>query len=334
MPPDIPTLDQAGVPQVSREFLDLAQMKPLRTRVSPIDRSMSREQAAEFEAGRQAAPGLPSMPVEGSEAPVPELPPAAPSQAPGVTTPLPPSIPAVPVPGAPPIQPQDTSPIRKRIGKLYGQLRTAQEETVALAERAQRAEARLAELFAGGPHPFTNQYGSYPSVPSPSPANAVYPPESSPSPDGQQFVSRAEFQAALAAQARVLAEQNQLLNAHGISRREAELDFPDVFADPELKESADTIWAHDALLQRDPHGPYKAAALARGLRDRGSAAGGTAPTAERKAQLAGVGSINAEGPGQPVNDRATRYVQALAYATRTGRLEDFARARRIQVGAE
>jgi len=51
----------------------------------------------------------------------------------------------------------------------------------------------------------------------------------------------------------------------------------------------------------------------------------------RKSALSGVGPSVAEGNGPP-GDRESRYRAAMAYARQTQRMEDFQRARLIQLG--
>ena len=319
---DLPNPEQAGLEQSSAEFIDLAAMPPIRQRVSPADLAMGRDQAAAYVAGQLPAPG-----VEGPPPPLPPvpLPPTAPQQpAPPVATT------AIPNPTGPDIRPADSDSIRRRIGRLYGQWKSEQERAADLEARLQRTEAALNAIQAP-PRPFTNQFAQFPPQ-APAPATPGVPSESSPG-TPSDYVSRTELLAALRAHSEMIAEQTRTASAQSLARREAEADFPDVFADPDLKEAAERIYASDPFLRSDPNGPYKAAAMARGLRDPGAPAGGPAPTAERKAQLAGIGISIPQGTQQP-NERELRFRQALAYANRTGRLTDYARARRIQMGAE
>lgn len=316
--------DQSGLEQTSVEFMDVAAMPPLRQRTSPADMAMNREQAAAYVAGQLPAPGMEGPPPPLAPPPAPPAPPVPPVPA---TTPIPQAT-------GPDVRPQDADSVKRRIGKLYGQWKSEQERAADLEGRLQRAEAAL-NAIQSPPRPFSNQFGQYPPAPALAPATPGMQPESSPG-QPSDYVSRTELLAALRAHSELIAEQTRNASAQATARREAEADFPDVFADPDLKEAADRIYASDPFLKADPNGPYKAAAMARGLRDpfAGAPAGGPAPTAERKAQLAGIGvSIPQGAPSQP-NERELRFREALAYARRTGRLSDYARARRIQMGAE
>lgn len=313
--PDILAREGEGLDQPSKEYLDLAAMPMLRERTSPADQAMNREQAAAYQAGQINSPA-----ANREAAQAPPVPQARPQPAaePVITA------------STPPIQPQDAPSVQKRINKLYGQKKAAEEVALANAERARIAEERLAQFQQFQP-PQALQPPAYQNYPQP-----VNPYAPQPETPADQTVSRAELQAALNAHGQFITNQMRLTNSHLISRREAESDFPDVFSNSELREAADQIWAADPYLQSDPQGPYKAAALARGLRASEIAASGSVPTAALKAQLAGIGPSVPDGSGAPsqASDRAARYNDAIRRAALTGRTADFARARRIQMGIE
>lgn len=322
----------SGIMPVDKEELDLSSIPITRRRVSPADRAMTRDQASAYQAGAMSAPGTVPMDDGGpnpdfSQPPLPLYEPGPPGTQPQPVQPQQP-----PQYQQPPVGPQDTEPVRRRINKLYGQWKGAEERAVSFEDRALRAEARLAELTQPQMPPMP-QY--QPPPPAPRPQN---PYESAASPvEGQpplaDFVPRAELQNLLYAQTRFLMEQQQIRDAQLRARAEAETDFPDVFANPELRDQYDLVMQKDQFLQRDPQGPYKAAALARGLNPSQVPPGGYAPTAARKAQVAGLGATIPSGNQQSqLSERQARYNQAIQHARRTGDLADFARARRIQMG--
>ena len=150
------------------------------------------------------------------------------------------------------------------------------------------------------------------------------------------YVSRAEINTLLARQQQEMAAHSALQQAHIVARLEAERDFPNVFNDPELRSAANEIWERDPYLRNDPRGPVKAAALAQALSVGASpSAQNPAAVLQRKAALSGVGpSIPSGSEASQQNDAAARYNQAMQRARYTQRIEDFSRARRIQLGLE
>lgn len=313
-------MEAAGVQQPSTEFLDLSALTPTKQRISPVDRAMTPQQARDFQSGMITPPPASLSDLDHAI----EMPNRGPAPE-GAPAPMP--DPAVPAPNAD-IRASDSDNVRRRIGRVYGQWKTEQEKNASLEARLQATEQQLSQ---------------YRAAPAPAPAPQQYQQQQPPqqgydsygvtqTPQPELPVSRAEFAQALQEQARFLSSQMQLAHAHTVSRRDAEMDFPDVFSNPELKEAAAHIYQSEPFLQRDPFGPYKAAALARGMAPDNPPAGGPVPTAARKAQLSGFGSSSAEGAAQPVNDQSARYYQALTHAKRTGRTEDYSRARQIQMG--
>jgi len=310
----LPSDSAMGIDTTRSEFVDLNSLPVIRNRISPADRSMTKEQAASYQKGEIGAP----------EAPPPQDAPLYPQQpAPAAPAPSPAAGPApagtLPVPGAPPVYPQDTSNVRKRIGKLFGQVKT-------LEEQLRETQAALGEARA-------HYQPTGPPPPPPAPQNpySFQEPQAPP-----QNLSRGEFMELLHQQTRFLLEQQQIAVGQQGSRQEAERDFPDVYADPELRETTEHIFRSDPALRGDPHGPYKAALMARGAAADpfSRPAPGPGQVDFRKVQAAGVGPSIPEGSAQPVPTRETRYAEAMERFRRTGRMEDAALARRIQMGPE
>jgi len=223
-------------------------------------------------------------------------------------------------PPAAPTSPQDTPRVQDRINKLWGEKRSAE-------ERAEELERKLAEALAQN-RPQFSQVGN------PALSNDPFGSGSGSDSAPAGYISREEFQRELNRQTQDLLRHQALTQAHTVSRSEAQRDFPDVFASPDLEAAANRIWSEDKALREDPHGPYKAAALARGL---GASFGGSAQRSGsvsaslRKEELTGVGASVPEGSGN-ADDRAARYQEAMARARRSGREEDAIRARLIAQG--
>jgi hypothetical protein len=289
---------------VDHEVLDLGKAEVLQRRVSPIDAAQILGNSA---LGLDAAP----------PAPLPAAPP--PPMDPTLQVPTPPTSDAYP------------ARVNDRINKLYGQKREAE-------EKAQQYEAILAEqnrkldMLMGmqqrQPNPWTNQYGQSEHQPS----SGFIPAQSNPPPAGTP-VSREEIQALLGAERQAFAQSMQLQHAHSASRDDAARDFPEVFSDQNLRQAAERIWASDPYLQKDPQGPYKAAALARGLsvNEQRAAIAQAVATDVRKTALTAMGPSVPDGTGQGPSQQQ-RYEQALARAKYTQEMSDFVLARKIQLG--
>lgn len=320
------------------EVLDLDNAEVLRTRVAAVDKSMTPAQAAAYQRGELAA-GDAGRPVAETAANA-----AAPTYVTGVGQPAvgadgqpvqvaPPQVaPAIPSPQlapAAPAQPAVSPRAQDRINDLFGRARGA-EDTVAqlkaenerLREAALRPSAVLPDVSAAAPlaptYPQGQDYGQ--------PAGAV---EEAP-------ITRAELASILTQQTQNLAGVLGTRDAQAASTREAEALYPQVYADPTMRESARQIWEADPALQRDPRGPEKAALLTLGLHASQAASELPASADARKQVLSGAGAtVPAGNESVPeTGDRAVRYNQALAHARATGRTSDFARARRIQTGQE
>jgi hypothetical protein len=296
---------------------NLSDLPPIKTRIPRLDRSYDTLQQAV--AAVRGGDELDSVAVDVEPAPVDAgPPPAAPA--------IPSSAPAVEAP----VTPRDTPRVRDRIAQLWGQKRDAEERAAAL-------EARLAALERTPPPIYPS-----PPVDWPAPgANPPYPEPSAPTPFGQApplphagYVSRAELAALLAQQRQETRLMNELGTAQIASRLEAERDFRDVFENPELRAAAADVWERDRSLQTDPRGPWKAAAIVRGLSATSPAAPGSPAPDARKQALAGTGPTVPAGGTSASPDRAARYNAALRQARQSQRPEDFARARRIQLGQE
>ena len=320
--PEMISPSAAGIP-VEQGIVDLNSLPVMKARPTPsADRTVDK---ATGEALLRSGYGLVSDGSQGAlslPAPVSYEPTAQPAA-------LPPAQQAIPFPATQPdlLRPNDPPRFQDRINQLYGQKKEAEERAAQLEARLSDTLARLESRFQPAPQnqPYTNQYNQFPS----NQPQAQTPPAA-------DSVSRAELFAALEQQRQVLASQSALMQAHTVSRLEAERTFPEVFRNPSVKQAADEIWARDRTLQGDPRGPEKAAAQALGL----FYASGSAPApvqvpqAVRKENLSGLGPTVAEGSPQPQNQTQQRYDQAMTYAKTTGRLEDFARARRVQLGLE
>jgi len=248
----------------------------------------------------------------------------APAQAPAANA-------AVPIAAAgPEIRPNDPPRFQERINSLYGAKKSAEERAEALERQLQDVLSRLESRPSPQTQaPFTNQYASSPGFQTP--ANSFDPAQGNPSVAG---ISRDEVVRLLNEQRQVFAAESSLRNAHIVSRMEAERQFPDVFRDPNIKQIADEIWDRDRTLQFDPHGPEKAALLARGIAYSPGpfSQSATAPASVRKEQISAVGASVPEGSGTP-DTLAAQYHAAMERARLTQRPDDFAEARRIQLQA-
>ena len=310
---DVPNIAAESTPE--KEFLDFNTVQVLRERVSPVDRSYSK---ADLDSGMIGRPG-----------PARDLPAPAAVEAPPAAAPLPtPPAAAVVVPVAPAAPTSDTYPARvnDRINKLWGQKQAAVEQVPALqdqlADQARGLDALTARETARPQAPYTNQYGS----------SGLDPSQGNPPPADLVSQLRAEMQVALQEQGRGIAEFLALQTQHTAARAEAERDFPDVFGRPEVRAAYDQIWSSDPYLQRDPNGPVKAAALARGFMNPDPRSTPAQPSADvQKQVLAGIGASVPQG-SVPANAQEQRYREAMAIAASTQRPADFVRARMIMAG--
>lgn len=307
--------------------LDLNTAPVLRRRTSVVDpgASYSKEQ---FDALQKLDPALvvaqPTAPAEPPPAPMSALPPASPPSAPAAANPAPTVAPTA-------VLPPDTSRVQDRINQLYGRTKTAEERAAELETKLSDLQRRLDESYRSPPsapsyypqaQPAYTPYGY-----APEPVAAPLPPAAS------DTVTKAELLRILQAQRQEMADNIAIANAHSVARLEAEREFPDVYANPELRATASEIWQRDPLLQRDPLGVKKAALMARGLsvQDVRAQAAASASQSVRKEALAGIGSSVPEGTAQAV-DPAQRLSQALTHARNTGRIEDFVQADLIRRG--
>lgn len=300
----------SGLTPPTREFLDFRDVKFTKEPKKLVDKDYLTPEAAKLQGvvAKDENPTVPMPAVPGEPVlPLPSVSQAAP-QAPGL-----PSLPAANAPALP--GGQDL--IQARLSKVYGAT-SGSDRFSELEARFENALQRLEGRITG-----QAQAAAY----QPSAFNAQEP--------SGEFVSKAELQRILDAQARQLGDAVGLQQSHILSRMEAERDFPDVFQSPAAKEAVDRIWAADRNLRQDANGPYKAAMMARGLAIHGNPlpAGGGASATEVKAMLSGLGSTVAQG-NAPAEDRAARYQKALERYRETGKSEDFVRARRIALNIE
>lgn len=221
----------------------------------------------------------------------------------------------------PPVQPGDTERVQKRINRLFGQMKSAQEANDAYATRVSQLEDQIAQLQAQRQQPSYNpDYQNY----QPGPAE-----QAQSQPDGQ-FVSRAELNRMFGQMTQAFQQANQLAAAQRASRVEAESEFAQEFADPGFRQHTEAALAR--MFAQDPDGPYKAAVFTRGLLAdaRTQAPAQTAADAARKQSMSSFPSVP-EGNGQS-DDQIALYQQALAHAQRTGNHADYAVALQILQG--
>jgi hypothetical protein len=278
----------------------------------------------------QQAATVEAAPAGGAPPPVPEPPVGQPAAQPGAPAPAatPPqvttTIPTETVVGAP-TGPADSEPVQKRINRLYGQRRAAEEQNDGLKNEIEQLKQQLAQLNAPGSNPLA-QHPQNPYTPQ----SAGYQQD----PPGGDYISRAELQQTLSAMALNQSRLTALANAHSVSRIEAERQYPEVYNDPTLRHTADQIFASDPALQQDPNGPEKAALMSLGMhRTSGDVAGTVTPSPEaRKQGMSGAPTdptAPATAPAGEVNPVAM-YQQALARANYTGSIDDMAIARMWQ----
>lgn len=323
----------SGLKPQDREFLDLRTVTQIKNPGAQGRSLLTKEETGAIRAAQAAAPptnGAPASSLAGLPQ-VPSLP------TPGVVPPMiesPAQLPS-PVQGAP--QPMQAPNYLSRMQKLYGPQGQANAAAAAsearLTSLIQRLEARLSpesipqqvsQPAQPASYGYSGGYGSPEPAANPQAANGA-----------GAFVTRADLLNVLSQHTQLLAQRSALENAHIVSRREAELDFPDMFADPNLRDLSNQVLLQDKFLQQDPHGPYKAVAFARGLvyggnQSSSGAALGPSVT-QRKEMAAGIGASVPEGAVQSP-DQAARYHAARERAAASGRPEDAVQMRLIQLG--
>jgi len=319
----------AGLQPADKEFLNLRDAIVLKEPKLPSEHALRREQLVQSQTQTPPTPPPPRSPAEhvtprftDKEAQSPVA-----GNRPVDTVVVPQE--------APPISPKDTPRVQDRINKLYGKMKSAE-------ERAQDAETRLAEMMNRLEARYQNPQGP-PSQQNPNFHHFGFPsaqPQSfEPTPisshdagiDQQPFVSRQELANLMAQQTQMLLAQNEAIQARTASQVEAEREYPDVYTNPELREATEQILRNDPYLRQDPKGPLKAAAMVRGMYAGVFPSESGLPTTARKEAASSLGPSVPEGQSQP-DDRAARYQAALNRAAQTQRPEDFALARRIQLG--
>jgi hypothetical protein len=314
--------NDAGLAPADTQQLDLSKATYLRRRTPLVEQhfTSTREEAVR---SMGVAPQVVSPEVTQIDEPIMAPPPADAAL----------TIPQAPPASQPPVDAAYPRRVNERINKLYGERQEAREYAAGLEAKLEDQRRRIDALQGGmqpaqpqpqqPQFPYTNQYGS--TGPGTPPDGAL--------PAGA--ISRAELQAILANERQVIADIFKTSTSHTAARTEAERDFPEIFNDPGMRAEYNRIWQSDPHLQRDPMGPYKAAALVRGLTasETRAAAAQAAVADVRKTALAGVGLSVPEGSGQPIN-QDLRYRQAIAIASRTDDPMDWARANRIRNGLE
>lgn len=219
---------------------------------------------------------------------------------------------------AAPVQPTDSERVQSRINRLYGQMKTAQEQSDLLVEQNRQLRDELLRLRnAPQPGP-TAQQPTYTF-------ENFGAPQQPPAPDAG-YLSRAEAQRLVAETMQAFQQQLNFNNAQIASRAEAEREFATDFQRPGFREAYDTVLARDAALQRDPNGAFKAALLARGMLADTISSGAAPPAADvRKQALSGVGPSIPEGNSQP-NSAYAEYRRLFDRARQTGSQTDYAAA--------
>ena len=301
----------------STQSLSLQDAPIIRERVANVDKQLyTPEQAAKLRMTQDilASAMPPATPSQGIGPTPPSAYTPAPTPVPGVATALPPPA----APATPPPAP-GTDRVSERIARLFGERESERTRADALASQLADLNRKFDTLVTreqARTNPTQNIY-------------EVGAPQGTSRPADN--ISRAELQTLLDDQARSLASQFAVAQRQQASNLEAERDFPEVYSDPATRQVADRIWSSRPELQRDPNGPYLAAALARGLVLDPRSTPASAGLDPRKSNLAGVGVSVADGTGS-ANNRASLYEAALAHARHTQRPTDFVKADLIRQG--
>jgi hypothetical protein len=322
----------------SKEFIDLDQATVLKEPRDLTRHLMNKAEAASYQSGQLAVEnanpsrshlkliddGTPPVPQpQPAPQPIPQaqpqpqvLPPAQPQQVQGPSPAL--VSPQAPPAPAAPVVPTDSERVQRRINRLYGQMKSAQEERDVYADRINQLEQQVNVLS----QPAQTQYQLD--------QGAALPTGTPPAGD---YVSRQELNQMFGQLTQAIQRRDALSTSQHASRAAVEQDFAQQLQDPNFRQTYETILAQDASLAADPNGPEKAALQARGmLADFSAPTGNPADAARRQALSPGVGPSVPEGaPAQP-DDRVTRYNQAIARAAQTNRDEDFVRALMIKNG--
>lgn len=302
----------------SSQSLNLQDAPIIRERVANVDKPMyTLEQAAKLQATQQLLESVtaPAAPSTGIGPTPPSAYTPAPTPVPGVAV----STPAPAAPAAPAAAPA-ADRVSERIARLFGERESERSRADALAAQLADTTRKLDSLLA------REQTRTTP------PTQNIYEvgaPQGTSRPADN--ISRAELQTLLDEQAARLATQFSVAQRQQASNLEAERDFPEVYSDPATRQVADRIWSSRPELQRDPNGPYLAAALARGLVLDPRSTPASAGLDPRKSNLSGVGVSVADGTGS-ANNRAQLYEAALAHARHTQRPSDFVKADLIRQG--
>jgi hypothetical protein len=312
---------------------DLNELPVLKEGLNITDKLMTKSEAEAFQAGSLHREPVRAhiRPIEGQELAQAV---AQPQRIEPTGTAPPPAAALPPQPTAalvtqhelppPPVQPQDSQPVQKRINQLYGQMKSAQEERDQYADHAARLESRIAQL----------EHTAVPAAPTYEIEQPQFGPgtPATPAPAGE-YLSRGEFKQTMSELVQAIGRQNQLADSQRASRAEAERDFAQYFQNPDFATAYESALTQD--FAGDPNGPVKAAALARGLladyHTPATAQEASADAAKRQA-LTGIGPTVAEGNTPAPTDQASRYHAALARAQATGKDADFATALSIKYG--
>jgi len=316
-----------------RQFLVLDDAPILKRERDPMKKLITPEQAARLQAGQDIAPAGATTAAPGptvqtslpgvSPAPIP-MPVAQPQMVPGVGV----TTPALPAGSTEaPVVAGDSERVQKRINRLFGQRMAAEERNGEYERQISELQTQVAGLqrpaTTAPAQNYTPQYQAaepYGPVGQAEPASAG------------DLISRSEVQNLFSQQTQALSAAFQTQQAQIASRASAELEFPDVYGNPTLRQAAEQILESDPHLRADPRGPMKAALMARGLTD-----GGILPqtvesglsTDARKQALSGPGATVPQGTPN-AQGLVQQYQAALDRAKASQDDMDFVRARELQ----
>lgn len=325
---DPQTAQAAGLKPADRQFLDISQAPRFKEPRRISDKLLTKEQTAVMTP--QVAAQFAGQDNGGTVLPFPQgMPQPQPaSQAPQMAPQQAILMPGAQAPPTPPVLPNDSPRVQDRISKLYGAWKSAEERALESDQRLAAVLARIEGRLSPGP----SGDSFFQATPPPAPPQISSPYPEPVGPGTEKPLTRSELFSVLQQHTQELQKVSLLASSQAASRVEAERDFPDVFADPQLRQHAEYIRQRD--YPHDPSGPYKAAALARGLAlpVGGAPLGNGASSAIlRKQELMGIGPSVPEGTGTS-NDPFARYNEALQIARASGREEDLVRLRLIQQG--
>lgn len=295
-----------------RDLIDFDSAKVLKPGRDPVANSVDATTAQAIREGRIQPDQVIQPTPDPVEAPEAAQPAPQPAQNPAVPT-------QTPVDQAP-VQPTDSDRVQRRINRLFGERQEAREERDQYAQEIADLRAQVARLSGTAQVP----------QPSPQPTNDYFGAgQQQPQPAGAgDSLSRQELESLMARQTQYIQNLLTVRDAQASSRSEAEREFPDVFADASMRQTYEQVAPQFAQL---PNGPYLAAALVRGVVDRGpTSEAGQVPPEARKAQLSGVGASVPQGTGNPPDALVNAFESAFARAAQTQTMDDWTRAMELK----